>query len=106
MFLKRVIGIAANHLNYFGANITEDRPFSFTLRYEPKEIVLKKVSLSVINDLVTDNRVHKVAVSLQKMGFEPVLIGRLLPESQQVDRLYRVHRMKLVFRKGGLFYLE
>jgi len=67
---------------------------------------LKKVSLSVINDLVTDNRVHKVAVSLQKMGFEPVLIGRILPESDRIERTYNTHRMKLLFRKGFLFYLE
>lgn len=64
----------------------------------------KKVSLSVINDLVTDNRVHKVAVSLQKIGFEPVLVGRILPESQPVERTYQTHRMKLLFRKGPMFY--
>jgi glycosyltransferase involved in cell wall biosynthesis len=67
---------------------------------------MKKVSLSVINDLVTDNRVHKVAVSLQKMGFEPVLIGRLLPESDALERDYQTHRMKLIFRKGAMFYFE
>lgn len=67
---------------------------------------MKKVSLSVINDLVTDNRVHKVAVSLQKMGFQPVLIGRLLPESHALERDYLTHRMKLMFRKGSKFYLE
>ena len=67
---------------------------------------LKKVSLSVINDLVTDNRVNKVALSLQKMGFEPLLIGRILPSSQPVDRVYPTHRMKLIFSKGPLFYLE
>jgi glycosyltransferase involved in cell wall biosynthesis len=67
---------------------------------------LKKVSLSVINDLVTDNRVHKVATSLQNMGFEPILIGRVLPESQLIERVYPTHRMKLIFRKGPLFYLE
>jgi glycosyltransferase involved in cell wall biosynthesis len=72
----------------------------------PEKLALKKISLSVINDLVTDNRVHKVAVSLQKMGFEPVLVGRLLPESQSVDRSYATHRMKLLFRKGPLFYFE
>ena len=60
----------------------------------------------MINDLVTDNRVHKVAVSLKKMGFEPLLIGRLLPESHQVERDYQTHRMKLVFRTGPLFYFE
>ena len=55
---------------------------------------------------MTDNRVHKVAVSLQKMGFEPVLIGRLLPESHDVSRDYQTHRMKLAFRKGFMFYFE
>lgn len=65
---------------------------------------MKKIALSVINDLVTDNRVHKVALSLQKMGFKPVLIGRLLPESHPVERDYETHRMKLAFRKGGKFY--
>ena len=60
----------------------------------------------MINDLVTDNRVHKVAVSLQKMGFEPVLIGRLLPESHSVEREYQTRRMKLLFRTGPIFYLE
>jgi len=71
----------------------------------PKISTMKKVSLSVINDLVTDNRVHKVAVSLQKMGFEPMLIGRLLPESQPIERNYPTHRMKLISRKGAMFYL-
>ncbi len=69
-----------------------------------QKLALKKVSLSVINDLVTDNRVHKVAVSLQKMGFEPVLVGRILSESLPVDRSYQIHRMKLLFRKGPKFY--
>ena len=55
---------------------------------------------------MTDNRVHKVAVSLQKMGFEPVLIGRLLPESHDVNRDYQTYRMKLLFRKGAMFYFE
>lgn len=55
---------------------------------------------------MTDNRVHKVAVSLQKMDFEPVLIGRLLPESHVVERDYQTHRMKLLFRKGVMFYFE
>jgi glycosyltransferase involved in cell wall biosynthesis len=65
---------------------------------------LKKVTLSVINDLVTDNRVHKVAETLQKMGLDPELVGRLLPESQPVSRGYKIYRMKLLFRKGVMFY--
>jgi glycosyltransferase involved in cell wall biosynthesis len=40
------------------------------------------------------------------MGFEPLLIGRVLPASQPVDRVYPTRRMKLIFSKGPLFYLE
>lgn len=40
------------------------------------------------------------------MGFEPVLIGRVLPESRPVERAYPTRRMKLIFRKGPLFYFE
>jgi glycosyltransferase involved in cell wall biosynthesis len=40
------------------------------------------------------------------MGFEPVLIGRLLPDSHPVEREYRTSRMRLVFRKGAIFYAE
>jgi glycosyltransferase involved in cell wall biosynthesis len=71
-----------------------------------QKLALKKISLSVINDLVTDNRVHKVALSLKKMGFEPVLVGRVLPESHSVEREYQTRRMKLVFQTGPLFYFE
>lgn len=67
---------------------------------------MKRVILSVTNDLSTDQRVDKVARSLQKMGFQVVLIGRLLPESVPLRRDYPCHRMKLWFRKGALFYAE
>ena len=68
---------------------------------------MKKVILSVTNDLVTDNRVHKVAQSLQSFGFEVFLVGRKLPDSQPVNkRVYETHRMKLLFTKGPLFYAE
>lgn len=71
-----------------------------------KKNQLKTISLSVINDLVTDNRVHKVAESLRQMGFEPVLVGRVFPESHSIERDYATHRMKLIFRKGPVFYFE
>jgi glycosyltransferase involved in cell wall biosynthesis len=68
---------------------------------------LKKVILSVTNDLVTDSRVHKVALSLQKMSFQVLLVGRKLPKSKKLDqRPYKTHRMKLFFRRGPLFYAE
>lgn len=67
----------------------------------------KKIIVSVINDLVTDQRVHKVCMSLMAMGFEVMLVGRLLPNSMPMDkRPYKSHRMRLLFKKGPLFYGE
>ena len=68
---------------------------------------MKKVILSVTNDLITDHRVHKVALSLQKMSFQVLLVGRKLPSSKKLEkRLYKTKRLKLFFKKGPLFYAE
>ena len=67
---------------------------------------MKRVIISVTNDLSTDQRVDKVARSLQKLGYRVLLVGRLLPESARLKREYPCHRMKLWFRKGPLFYAE
>ncbi|MBN2637443.1 MAG: glycosyltransferase [Prolixibacteraceae bacterium] len=66
----------------------------------------KRIIASVTNDLVTDNRVHKICTTLSKMGFEVVLVGRKLKNSIPVNRSYRTVRMKLVFTNGPLFYAE
>ncbi len=66
----------------------------------------KRIIVSVTNDLVSDNRVHKVCTSLLKMGFQVLLIGRKLPHSLDVKRDYSTKRMKLFFRKGPCFYSE
>ena len=65
----------------------------------------KRVILSVTNDLATDQRVQKVAQTLLDMGFDVLLVGRLLKGSMPVMH-YKHHRMKLIFTKGVAFYTE
>lgn len=63
-----------------------------------------KIILSVINDLSNDQRLHKVCLSLQNNGFEPLLVGRRFADSAKVSRSYATKRFRLWFNKGPLFY--
>lgn len=67
---------------------------------------MQKITITVTNDLSTDQRVHKVCMSLQKMGFDILLIGRKLEKSLPLQRDYNTHRIDLFFNKGFLFYAE
>ena len=67
----------------------------------------KKIAIvSVINDLVTDNRVNKTCLVLKECGYDVVLIGRKLPASLAVPTWsFDAIRMNLFFKSGPLFYL-
>ena len=61
--------------------------------------------MSVINDLSTDQRVHKHCLMLGRKGYDVLLIGRNTASSSELDaRSYQTHRMTLPFEKGPLFY--
>lgn len=65
----------------------------------------KRIIVSVTNDLVSDNRVHKVCTTLVTMGFDVLLVGRKLQNSVAVNqRTYSTRRFNLLFNKGVLFY--
>ncbi|MCH8545119.1 MAG: glycosyltransferase [Cryomorphaceae bacterium] len=67
---------------------------------------MKRIIVSVTNDLSTDQRVHKTCSTLIEIGLEPLLVGRKLKESLPIDRPYHTHRMRLFFRKKVWFYAE
>ena len=66
----------------------------------------KRIIITVTSDLCTDQRVQKVALSLQNIGFDVLLIGRKRRRSRSFTASFPFQRMKLVFEKGFFFYAE
>lgn len=65
------------------------------------------VLVSVISDLVTDQRVHKVSQTLYEMGFDVLLVGTKKRKSLPLTaRAYTTKRITMLFQKGFLFYAE
>ena len=67
----------------------------------------KRVIISVISDLVTDQRVHKVSLTLQEAGHDVLLIGSRRKKSLPLSaRSYPATRISMLFQKKVLFYGE
>ena len=67
---------------------------------------LKRILVSVTNDLTTDQRVDKVCNSLLKLNYDVLLIGRKLKNSIPISKTYHTKRFHLFFNSGFLFYAE
>jgi glycosyltransferase involved in cell wall biosynthesis len=66
-----------------------------------------KVIISVTNDIITDQRVNKIALSLQKLRVEIVIVGRKIKRKVQITSKPDKHKLlRLIFNKGPLFYAE
>ena len=67
----------------------------------------KQVIVTVISDLVTDSRVHKVCQTLWDDGFRVLLIGTCNNRSKSLNhREYQTDRIKMWFARSFLFYAE
>ena len=64
----------------------------------------KRITVLVSNDLEFDQRVAKVCSTLEQLGYQITLVGRMLPTSRHFERSYPTKRFKLLFERGGLFY--
>lgn len=68
---------------------------------------MKKVVLTVTNDLRYDERMHRICRSLSNAGYLVSLAGRKRPWSIPLQsELYRQYRLSGIFEKGWLFYAE
>jgi len=66
---------------------------------------LKKIIVSVTTDLISDQRVHKICLSLCNSGHHVTLVGRKLNNDFFLKRSYKIKRFNMFFKKGFLFYL-
>ena len=71
------------------------------------EIKRRKITVTVSNDLVTDQRMARICTTLAESGYEVDLVGRKLNKSLSiVENSYKQNRLNLWFTTGPIFYLE
>lgn len=67
----------------------------------------KSIIFTVTNDLVTDQRMHRICTTMSETGYEVTLVGRQLKDSEPFDgESYQTLRLQCIFQSGPLFYLE
>ena len=64
------------------------------------------VVISVINDLHSDQRVHRTATLWAERGYRVVAVGRTYPNPAPLNRPYETQRVRCWVNRGPLFYLE
>ena len=68
---------------------------------------MKRICVSVSNDLICDNRVNKTCKSLVDYGLSVKLIGRAFKQSPLLpSRSYKCKRISIIFKKNAIYYAE
>lgn len=65
------------------------------------------IIFTVTNDLVFDQRMHRICTTLSDVGYKVTLVGRLMPGSPKLTpQKFEQIRLKLNFHSGKLFYIQ
>lgn len=67
---------------------------------------MARVILAVTNDISNDRRVLRIASTLSLAGHSVCIVGRVLGKTPLTTQPFKQHRMRLLFKKGMLFYAE
>ena len=68
---------------------------------------MKRIIISVTNDISYDQRMQKTANTLIESGFEVTIVGRKRPNSIAIkNEMFKHHRFSMIFDKGKGFYIE
>ena len=66
---------------------------------------MKKIIISVSNDVVTDQRIYRIAGTLSREGYEILIVGRWLKNNiLKPDDHFKVHLFRMLFYAGPIFY--
>ena len=67
----------------------------------------KIITVSVISELTTDQRVIRICTTLQEMGFEVTVIARRFGDSLPLGSyIFKARRLRCFFRKGFMQFAE
>nr|WP_294995783.1 glycosyltransferase family 4 protein [uncultured Sediminibacterium sp.] len=68
---------------------------------------MKRIIFTVTNDLNYDQRMHRIASTLVREGYDVLLVGRIRKDSTELSQqLFQQKRLRCFWNKGVLFYAE
>ena len=68
---------------------------------------MKRIYFTVTNDLIYDQRMHRICTTLAENGYDITLVGRELPSSLPLaEKKFRQERIHCFWKKGKFFYTE
>ncbi len=68
---------------------------------------MKRIYFTVTNDLIYDQRMHRICTTLAENGYDITLVGRELPSSLPLtEKKYTQQRLHCYWQKGKFFYAE